>query len=163
MLRRILMMAGALVLLTAAPAAAQYAGDTGEAQVDDTTVEPGESFEFSGAGFASGSQVQATLGTVVLGTFQANDAGRVAGTATVPESVEPGTYTFRLTGQDADGGTRVLSATIQVVGEGGALPKTGSSNTGEVVQWAIASIVVGAGLAWGGTQIRRQRRVKADA
>jgi hypothetical protein len=81
--------------------------------------------ELSGDGFSASSAVKVQLTnsstgeTIDLGTLTADDAGRLAGSLTVPQGLAPGTYTLEATGVTSDGATRILSAGLQTPGAAG--------------------------------------------
>jgi len=148
MLKKVVLLAAALVLVTAGTAAAQDyppAGDT--VTVSDTTVEPGQSITLSARTFQAGSTVTFTLfsAPVVLGTATANSSGVATITATIPANTAPGTHTIEATGVDEAGNPLTVTTTITVLGGAADLPTTGSASTTPMTQVALA-VLAGGGL-----------------
>jgi LPXTG-motif cell wall-anchored protein len=121
--------AASAALLVAAPlAAAQTAhaqpyppGASETLSVSATIVTAGEPLSFSSRAFAPGTDVTAVLESkpVVLGHFQADDNGLVAGTVTIPTTTVTGYHVFRLTSDNPDPSVGV---TIYVRGGVGSTP-----------------------------------------
>lgn len=82
--------------------------------LSDTTVPAGGELSFEASGFGPGQLVTALLFShkIVLGRFTADSQGVVAGTVTIPRSVEPGVHTFKLVARNPD---LTLSARITVL------------------------------------------------
>lgn len=108
------------------------AGPADEVTLAASSVTAGGSVTFNAAGFAPGSEVTAELHSdpVALGTFGADDAGTVAGTARIPADVPAGHHTFVLSGEAANGTTLVLRAALTVVAaESGTTTTAPGTNT----------------------------------
>jgi hypothetical protein len=80
----------------------------------------GQSVTVSVDGFAPGSQVSASVPSLGLdlGTFTADQSGKVTDAITLPAGTAPGTYTVLLTGKDVNGNPRSSTMTITVKGTG---------------------------------------------
>jgi hypothetical protein len=121
--------------------------------VTPATVAQGGTINVSSSGWAPSSTVTITIdGTTTLGTLVADANGNVAGTFTVPSSVEAGAHQVQASGTGNDGQPLVLSTAISVTaapptdtGNAGNLPRTGASVAGKVAA-ACALVLVGLGL-----------------
>lgn len=102
----------------------------------------GGSFVAEGGQYQAGARVEAWLFSdpTYLGSANANSQGRVAMTLTIPAGVSAGSHELRLIGADAQGGTRVNAATIQVRAAG--LPATGGRFRGNLLL-ALAVLTLG--------------------
>ncbi|HEU5425340.1 MAG TPA: hypothetical protein VFU74_00615 [Actinocrinis sp.] len=121
--------AGALAAaLLAGPATAQSAdcepGTVGSiypvtdcmAMTSTNFIGLGGSLIVSGEGFRPLSAVSAQLHStpVSLGSFTSDASGSVDGSVKIPDSVAVGTHELELTGLNADGMPRLLTATVQI-------------------------------------------------
>lgn len=124
--------AGALAaVLIAGPATAQSAdcepGTVGSvypvsdclAMTSTNFVGLGGSLTVSGDGFKPLSSVSVQLHStpVSLGTLNSDSSGSVDGAVKIPDSVPVGTHELELSGFNADGMPRVLTATVQIGSE----------------------------------------------
>lgn len=148
MLKKILLLAAALVAFVAAPAAAQYP-ETGvlDSEISNTNPQPGEAFTVSGTCEADDTVVVALSGVGTLATIPVGDDGSFSGSVTIPSDLAPGTYTLTVTC-----GPEVQSFTITVGGAtggtgSGPLARTGSSGTGRLVQVGGVLLLAGAAVA----------------
>jgi hypothetical protein len=111
--------AGALAaVLIAGPATAQSAdcepGTVGSVYPVSDCL--GGSLTVSGDGFKPLSSVSVQLHStpVSLGTLNSDSSGSVDGAVKIPDSVPVGTHELELSGFNADGMPRVLTATVQI-------------------------------------------------
>lgn len=112
MIKRITILAAAMLMFWAAPSAAQYSPPfTGE--VDDTTVEAGDTITVSGE-CPDADEVIASFDGEVIATIPVGDDDSYSGPVTIPADTAPGTYTLSL-----DCGGEVLDITITVDGDDG--------------------------------------------
>ena len=139
--------------------------------VDDTTPEPGATFEVEVDSCEAGTDV-VFLFEGVSTTVACDDDGASASFAA---PVQPGTYTGTVTVDSGDG-SRVLSFTVTVeaapttttvtaptttVAPGGQLPETGGgSSSGTTITIALVLLVAGAGM-FGVANMRRRQNVAA--
>lgn len=181
MLRRTLILAGAL-LLAFAPGVASaqtYGGAT--VSVSDTTVVPGQEITVTACCF-SGS-VEFAIAGRALGNAVAGLDGNVSAVVRIPADLAPGTYQLTATGfsladfpdeltattnitvvgdtvgdddDDDDGGTGVGTGRTGVIRGGtGTLPRTGAETTFPLLQAGTVLVLVGAGVLF---SIRNRRR-----
>jgi LPXTG-motif cell wall-anchored protein len=152
----------ATLFVLAGPAQAQgtYPVVRGDATVSATTVRVGGSVTVSGGGFSADCPVVLTVrvgNTIYLTrTLTPNGSGSVSASVRLTRT---GSNVLELTGCDADGATRVLSARVTVRGAGAAAANAGSGlpDTGA----DLTSLYAGFGLlAAGGllVMVTRQRR-----
>lgn len=152
MLRRMLIGAAVLVVLMAAPAAAQYPFN-----VSPGTVVAGGDVTVSGQGCAPGAEVTITLTLVtpakaagdgvVVATVIADENGKFTVTFTVPEGTAAGTYNVSAT----CGGVEVASANIEVVDSSPTTTTTRASGGGSTTPIVrTGSDLNGLGLAGAG-------------
>ena len=113
MIRRLLLLAGALVLMLAAPAHAQY---TPGISVNPPTVVPGGTVTVTACCFQPGSTVTFTIGGATLGTALADANGVATGSFTVPATVPAGAATVAAAGLDAGGNPITTTCTATVSG-----------------------------------------------
>jgi LPXTG-motif cell wall-anchored protein len=165
-MRRLLALAGLLVVLASAPAAAQGPDYTGGVSLtcSPRTVVSGEQIVCTASGFMPGTTVSFQINPP-LGTATANAAGQASISAIVP-SLEPGTYSVTATGTGGDGtaGAQaqttvdLVRATAASPGSNPAtgqptsssgLPATGQSSTVPLTVVAVVLIVAGALLVLG--------------
>lgn len=139
-----------LVGLGSSASAQPYPPSEDEGTVNRSTVEAGGSVIFCGDGFAPGSTVTILVDEEVEGTRTADAEGEFCTTITLDE---PGTYELSGVGVDADGGARVVTATVTVVAAGG-LPRTGSDSTLPAIGIGLGLVTAGTGLVYA---VRRQR------
>ena len=172
MLKRVAVVAVALVGLMAAPAAAgQYPPANNSITVSDTTPTPGQTITVTVRTCTAGANVVVTLDGAGLGSGPAGSDGVLELDTTIPTGTALGQHTITAV-CDSPEGTLTLSARIVVVaanaagappqaGPGGNLPHTGSNSTIPLMQ-------VGMGLAaLGGVLLaaskKRRRPVRVDA
>lgn len=114
---------GAAVLLApAAPAAAQAYPPAGGVtvavgEVSDEEVEPGQPVRLRAAGFVPGRPVQVTVSGRAVRQVAADGDGRVD-VALTPTG--PGQHVVTATGPQPEGGTRIVNASVEVLGPGGS-------------------------------------------
>lgn len=164
MLKKILIVAVALVALMGAPAAAQY-GDTFSATISNTNPGPGETVTIEGS-CSVGEEVEVTLDMAttaraaqVLGTIVVDADGTFSGPVTIPADLAPGTYTVTATC-----GGEVLSIDITVgdsttptppdQGGTGPLARTGADGTSTLLKVAGGLVLAGAAFALVATKRR---------
>ena len=146
------------LLLAAGPASAQYSPN--EITISVSVAAPDQGFTVTGCCFDPGSKVDASFHStpIALGTLTADSVGKVSGSFTVPNNVEPGAHKVVLSGM-ANGAALVLSTDLQVQAAGtaaaaGSLPVTGSNNTGTYTAIGAGLIVAGGALV---LIVRRRR------
>jgi len=146
------------LVLAAGPVSAQYSPN--EITTNVTVVAPGENFTVTGCCFDPDSKVDASFHStpIPLGALTADSVGKVSGSFTVPDGVEPGAHKVVLSGM-ANGVALTLSADLQVDVAGttaaaGSLPVTGSNNTGPYTAIGAGLIVAGGALV---LIVRRRR------
>lgn len=186
-------LAGSIALAGAVPAMAvsPYPAPPAQGTVSDGTVAPGESFTFSGSGFAAGEAITVTvtltgapqaLGGGVGGGVSMAVPGKISlpmatqtfstkadanGNFALPLTIsEAGTYTLTATGQTSG---KTVTSTVKVSGAavGTGLANTGSgtglANTGADASLLLWTLVGGGALAAGITSVVVvRRRAKAD-
>ncbi len=182
MLRRTLVLAGAL-LLAFAPGVASaqtYGGAT--VSPSDSTVVPGQEITVTACCFSG--VVEFAIAGRSLGNALAGLDGNVSAVVTIPADLAPGTYQLTATGfsladfpdeltattnitlvadtgdgdddDDDDGGTGVGTGRTGVVRGGtGTLPRTGAETTFPLLQAGTVLVLVGAGVLF---SIRNRRR-----
>jgi LPXTG-motif cell wall-anchored protein len=140
MLKRILVLAVAIVGLAAAPALAddepQYPPqDDLKISVSATALCPGDSVTISGEGFAPGSSVVVELAAneTTLGSATADGAGAFSLETTIPDTQAAGDYTVTVSGSAADGSDVDERAALEVQDcEGGGDDDSGNDDDGAV-------------------------------
>lgn len=149
MLKKILIVAAALVALMAGPAAAQY-GPNVSGTVSNPNPQPGETVTVEGTCELADEVGVSIVGEADLGTIPVVD-GSYSGPVTIPSDLAPGEYTLRITC-----GTEVLDLTINVGGSRstGPLADTGSDNTGLLIKLGGGLILVGGAVALVATKRR---------
>jgi hypothetical protein len=138
----------------AAQASGSYPVVRGDATVSATTVTVGGSVTVSGGGFSSACPVVLTVRVgnkvYLTQTLTPDSSGNVSATVKLTRT---GQNVLELTGCNANGATRVLSARVTVRGAGqGGLPGTGGD---------LTSLYAGIGLLAAGSLlvgVTRQRR-----
>lgn len=108
MLKKILLLATALVAFLATPAAAQYPG-VFSATISNTNPQPGETITVEGTCEIGDEVVVALSNPGVLATIPVGDDDSFSGQVTIPADLSPGTYDLTLTC-----GGEVLTFTITV-------------------------------------------------
>lgn len=111
------------------------------------SVTVGGSLSLTATGFQAGETVDATLRStpVALGAFEADAAGTLTATVTIPADVEPGDHTIELVGRTSG---RRATVAIEVLGRaigGAALPATGRRDA-PLAGAGAALVLVGAAL-----------------
>ncbi|HYI61133.1 MAG TPA: LPXTG cell wall anchor domain-containing protein [Acidimicrobiales bacterium] len=158
MLKKIVIIAAALVALLATPAAAQY-GEVFSATISNSNPAPGETTTISGTCEAADEVEVAIEGEGSLGTIPVVD-DQFSGPVTIPSDLEPGVYTLTVTC-----GGEVLSTTITVGGSGGGtttvttttatpLPRTGADDTSLLLKLGGGLVLAGAAFALVATKRR---------
>ena len=143
---RLMVGTGALLLLAAAPAAAQeYPPTGGNLEVSSGTVAPGGKVVVSGRGCASTAAVAFAIDAAGAGDTTADAAGAFSGEVTVPSNAA-GSIEITATCDEADGGVLSLTATVSIQSAGSGLPFTGASNTFPTTLAALGVLVLGTGL-----------------
>ena len=174
MLKRAILVAASLVLLTASAAAAQqYPPAVNSLTLSPGSAAPGSQVTATAQSFEPGSTVSFELNGV-LGTATADASGVATLTFTVPD-LAPGEYTVTATGTGADGEPLTVESTLTVLapgaaGDGGAvtggeadgaadggLADTGQSGTGSLTRLGAAL------LAFGGIAVLTARKRRAAA
>lgn len=145
MIRKILLLAGVLIALLAAPALAQYR----PAFIAPSSAAQGQSFTVSGTGAVAGATVSFYLtsdsGTrVLVGSTTAASDGSFSAVITVPTTISPGSYVLT-----ASGGTLSRTVSIQIVPPS-ATPPGGGTGTGSDGN-GTGSAGAGSGSAGSGT------------
>lgn len=108
----------AVMLLTAAPALAQYPPTPGGLTGSTGTVKPGGTLTISGGGFKPGSTVTIRIDGVVIATVTADESGRISVTVKVPPGTKPGAHTLTATGITPSGTPNVLGLSLAITGVG---------------------------------------------
>jgi hypothetical protein len=176
MLKRIAVLAGALVVLAAAPAAAeQYPPDDNVLTVSDTSPCPGDSITVTAKSYSGSRAVTVTLDQTILGTPTPSADGTVTLDAVIAEGTTEGTHTITAVGNGLDDEELRLSSSIEVVscdaaptttvvaGGGGSLPTTGSNGTLTLLRVGLALAALGGVLLAMATKRRRARARHAVA
>jgi LPXTG-motif cell wall-anchored protein len=157
MMRRLLLLAGAFVLLLATPSYAQYVGGVA---TDTPTVAPGEPVTLTACCFQPGTAVTFSGPGGALTTVTADANGVATTTVGVPATAATGTVTVTATGVDAAGNPvsetgsvtiAVAAATEDVTGGvtattigSSGLPVTGSDSSLPLSFLAAGLVVMGA-------------------
>jgi LPXTG-motif cell wall-anchored protein len=146
----------AVLLVPAGAAFAQtpYPPTTGNGQVNDTSVKPGECVTFSGDGYLPATPVQVTDNGSAVTTVTTGSDGTFS-TQVCPSVL--GVHLIRGSGTGTNGAARVLSATVTVAN---GLATTGAANTVPMVAVGAGMILAGAGAV---VVSSRRRRVNAAA
>lgn len=134
----------AVVLMTAAPAAAQqYPPSVNSLTITDATPSPGQTVGLEGRTFAAGASMAVVMNepTVDLGSASADDSGVASLETTIPADTSLGNHLITAVGQAPDGSELSLSVSINVVpadgaatvtpnanADGGSLPRTGGDS-----------------------------------
>jgi hypothetical protein len=158
-MKRVLLLAGALLLLTATPALAQY--ETPGVITNPATLTPGGTVGVTACCFAPGSVVTFSVGGNVIGTAVAGPDGTASGTFTVPGNLAAGVPAVITA---SNGTTSTNSGAVPVNGSTtspttarvGGLPVTGS---GTALPLSLAAAVL---LAGGALAVVAGRRRSAD-
>jgi hypothetical protein len=115
-----LLVAGLIALGSAGAASAQEYSGQSDRLSTSRSASPGGSLDVSGSGFKADTVVNLALANrstgeaLDLGTLAADAAGVVTGSISLPDGLDPGTYTVTATGVTGDGATRVLSTDLEV-------------------------------------------------
>jgi LPXTG-motif cell wall-anchored protein len=176
MVKRMVVLAMALVALMATPAMAQqYPPNENLITVSDTTPCPGQSVTITAQTFTAGGAVTVKIGGAVVGTPTADANGKVSLDATIPAGQAQGAVQVTATGPaGADTPTLTVNAAVDIVacnetpattapaggggaGGGGDLPRTGSDSTMTLVRVGVAMAAVG-GLLLAVSSKRRKHR-----
>jgi LPXTG-motif cell wall-anchored protein len=173
MLKRIAVLAGALVALAAVPAAAdQYPPDDNALTVSDASPCPGDAVTITAKAYSGSGAVTVTLDQTILGTPTPTADGTATLDATLPEGTSHGSHTITSTGMGLDGEQLSLSSTIEVVscdaaptttvatGGSGSLPTTGSNGTLTLLRIGLALAALGGVLLAVATKRRRSARAR---
>lgn len=166
MIRRLLALvavSAAALFAFAGPAAAApgYTPTAAAGTVSTSTPQAGGTFVFAGSGFAPGAVVSISIGGKDVANRAANASGAFSARLTAPST--PGTYVVAGTGTGANGGTRTVSATIQVLGSqaGAGLPRTGIELGSQL--WIAGGLVALGALLISLTAVRRRRGTASAA
>jgi hypothetical protein len=157
MLKRIAVLAGAMVALAAAPAAAEgYPPGDDLLTVSDATPCPGDTVTVTAQTFTPGSPVDVSFDTTHLSSATAGDDGVVTVEATIPEGTPLGQHMFTAIGGGIDVAQAVhVTSTVEVVScdaaaptpvassGGGGLPTTGSNTTMTLVRIGLVLAALG--------------------
>jgi LPXTG-motif cell wall-anchored protein len=179
MVKRVVVLAVAIVGLTALPAAAQqYPPNENLITVSNTTPCPGQSVTIAAQTFTPGGAVTVKLGDSVVGTPTADASGKISLQATVPSSQKLGTVTVTATGPGSDDQPSLtVTASIDVTAcnatppptapsaggtSGSPLPRTGSDSTMTLVRVGVALAAAG-GVLLAIASKRRRRTSTAPA
>lgn len=170
MYRKVLILAGVLVIALAAPAAAQYGPSGPTVQAPSGTLVAGESITVSGQGFPPNTEViiyfkragTAGRGTR-LGTVMTDSNGNFTAQVRVPSFVTAGDFTITAVAGAVEqttnvhvGGTVLRHGSSTTGGTTGHLPRTGTSSI--VPLTAIGAALVAAG---GGVMLFTRQRPSA--
>ena len=151
-----LVMATALGLWAAAPAAAQYNPPT--AGVDDSNPSPGGTTTVSGANWCPGSTVDIFFDGNKIATAQVDSNGHFSKEITIPSNASPGQHTITVTGLDFQcEEVRSVNITITIGGAGGA----GLAFTGANI--SVGAVILAALVIVGLAALTAGRRRKATA
>jgi hypothetical protein len=106
---------GGLAILVAGTALAQYGGAL---TLNPTSAKPGDAITVTGAGYTSHTTVTVTFESapVRLATPITHESGAFSAVVRVPSNAAAGVHTIKASGEDPGGGTRVLSASITILG-----------------------------------------------
>jgi LPXTG-motif cell wall-anchored protein len=160
MVKRMLVLAVAVVGLMATPAMAQqYPPGENLITVSDTAPCPGDAVSVSAKTFQAGAAVTVKLGDTVVGTPAAGANGVVELEITIPAGQAQGAVAVTATGPGADGAVSLTASvdvtacnespatTVPAGGGGGAgggdLPRTGSDGTMTLVRVGVALAALG--------------------
>ena len=161
MIRRVLLLAGAFLLLSATPALAQYMQPG--VQTDSDTVTPGGSIGVAACCYPPGTTVTFSIGGTTLGVAIADANGVAAGTFTVPSNVAAGTAMVTASGMTSGGvlitqtsGALAVGTTSATNARVSGLPATGS---GLALPLSAAGAVL---VAAGGLLVLGGRRRRAE-
>jgi LPXTG-motif cell wall-anchored protein len=179
MVKRMLVLAVALVGLMATPAMAQqYPPGENLITVSDTAPCPGDAVLVSAKTFQAGAAVTVKLGDTVVGTPAAGANGVVELGISIPAGQAQGAVAVTATGPGA-GGEVALTASVDVTacnespatttpasggggaGGGGDLPRTGSDGTMTLVRVGVALAALGGVLLAIASKRRRRPAVVA--
>jgi LPXTG-motif cell wall-anchored protein len=153
MIRRIVLVAGTVLLAVtglAAPANAgsEYPPPAG-ISIDKPTVNPGEQVTVTGDGCDAGAEVTIALGATQVATTTASEDGTFSASFVVPSGTAAGTYSVNATNCVAE----VLSTTLTVravgtsptssSGGGSTLPRTGSDTTESLIRVGLVLLACG--------------------
>ena len=125
-----------LMVVSPAAIAQEYGESLGDLAPLPASVADGGSVPLQGTGFAASSTVEISLmsnetGEVVsLGVATTDSSGNLDASVPVPEGLAPGAYTIAVSGEAIDGGTRVLSGSLNS-GEETVGPATTSTVSGD--------------------------------
>jgi LPXTG-motif cell wall-anchored protein len=179
MLKRIVLVAGAsLLLLLASPASAQTNPSGQQGQHVDSTASDNGTISCSGDGFKPGSDEEFSIASTptVLGHATADASGHVTLTAPLPGNITPGTHTVTVSGIGANGQPLSLSTQVLVsaaaaanaarnagvapatTAPGSNLPRTGSDNSG-LIRIGVLLVALGGGAVL----VTRKRRAQLAA
>jgi LPXTG-motif cell wall-anchored protein len=157
------LMALLLSVLVAGAALAQDSnyppGTPADSSVEKSAVSDGDLQRITASGLEAGSD--ATLTVEVLGvsmTQEVGDDGSTTFEFEIPEGTEDGTYTYEITGTDADGNAAVLAGSFEV---DGSLPVTGADLT-VGTGLAILALALGATLVLVSRKKTREFEVEAQ-
>jgi trimeric autotransporter adhesin len=185
MLKRIAVIAGAVVALAAAPATAEgYPPGDNLITVSDTTPCPGDTVTVTAQTFIPGSPVEVSFDTTHLGSPVANADGVVTLEATIPEGTPLGEHIFTALGSGIEEADLHLTANVEVVScdvapttsvatgggaagggdsGGGGLAFTGSNATTTLLRVGLALAAMGGVLLAVATKRRRSAARHASA
>ena len=162
-IRLVMLTAMAVLVVGASPAWAQYGGDDGAAQVNDTTPAPGQVLGFT---IEQGSCQSGSSGDIDLrpenrdlGDFTVAQDGGASGQITIPTDIQPGSKTIQFGCTGPDGQAKVLSVSITVAGAG--LAETGAGGSGDMLLNAGLVALEGVVLVAIATQRRQARAARA--
>ena len=150
MIRKILLVAVALVALMATPAAAQYPGLT----VNPGTVRPGGNADFAGKGCQAGETVVIRLDGTVVSTVTSDTSGEFSGSFVVPAGTSAGVHTVTSTC-----GSLVQTAQVTVLGTAVTPPRTGSGTLPRTGSEVNTMGLFGAGLLAAGGAVMLATRM----
>lgn len=178
MLKRIAVLAGALVALAAAPATAEgYPPGDNLLTVSDTSPCPGDTVTITAQTFIPGTPVELSLDTTHLGSPVADGEGVVTIETTIPEGTALGDHIVTAIGGGIEEADLHLTSTIDVVscdaaapttvassgGGSGGLPTTGSDSTMMLLRVGLALAALGGVLLAVTTKRRHSATRQAEA
>ncbi|GAB2866519.1 hypothetical protein GCM10027074_37390 [Streptomyces deserti] len=135
----------AVPVVGAQPAHSQpYPPDAPSLTLSATTVDAGDTLDFTATGFIPFEGVDAFLLSkpIKLGHFTADANGTVEGTVTIPRWTDPGEHIFRLKGEESK---LTLSAEITVRPNKPHLADTGEDHSSVLLGGAAGMLALGAG------------------
>lgn len=116
-----LLVVGMLALTSPTATAQEYGESLGDLEDVPASAVAGESIPMRGSGFAAASILDVSLianatgEIILLGTVTVGADGTINTSVVIPADVDRGFYTLSAAGTAVDGGSRILSAGLEVV------------------------------------------------